>query len=349
MSATMARAQWRRAFTLIEILVVVAIVGVLLALLMPAVQQAREAGRRAQCANNLKQIGLALHHYVEVHRVLPPSATVGVLPGNAMNWLGWSVHGRILPYMDMVNKVETVNYDLFGHLPANLTARQALGTMFLCPSDIRALDKRVDAGYDNTSYGVNRGQWFVWGGHTPASGFYNVRPPAPFYPNSRVSWAQFTDGLTHTLLAADVKARQNYIRRCTNLIFQPNGPLPQPSPFDGPESVPAYTACAGGEFRDTGHSEWHHGADHHNGFTTAWTPNRVTSGTFAGVTYPDVNLTGIREENGGPTYSAITARSYHAGGVNVLYADGAVAFVPDSINGWIWRGMATIAGGETGQ
>jgi prepilin-type processing-associated H-X9-DG protein len=93
----------------------------------------------------------------------------------------------------------------------------------------------------------------------------------------------------------------------------------------------------------SGHSEWIDGHVHQTGFTTAWPPNRKILG---GPSRVDTDLSGVREMNGGPTYAAITARSYHPGGVNVLLGDGSVRFVKDSIDGRTWRALGTIAGNE---
>src|SRR3954462_9824878 len=101
----------RRGFTLIELLVVIAIIAVLIALLLPAVQAARKAARRAQCTNNLKQIGLALHNYETSVGALPPSLCMrGV--GNTVLWNGgWSVHGHILPSMEQGNSYNAINFN----------------------------------------------------------------------------------------------------------------------------------------------------------------------------------------------------------------------------------------------
>lgn len=346
----------RLGFSLIELLVVIAIIAVLIALLMPAVQAAREAARRSQCQNNLKQLGLALTNYCENFGRFPPSAVVGYV-GSMLFWQGWSIHGRLLPYLDGGNKYDDFNFEVSSGNVENSTAINRLGSVFVCPSDPRSSDRRASRGFDNTNYGFNRGDWYVWGGMTAS-----LRPVSPFYPNSSVRMGNVTDGLSKTLMASEVKARLWYIRRCTN--FDTWTPSTQPGPDADPSTIPAYAACTGGESKDTLHGEWHNGADHHSGFTTAWTPNRKTGGTIvnptvddppspipAGTILDDVDLTGRREQEAGVagyvgTYSAITARSFHGGGVNALYGDGSVAFVGDSVDGSIWRAASTIAGSE---
>ena len=105
--------------------------------------------------------------------------------------------------------------------------------------------------------------------------------------------------------------------------------------------VPEY---AGGSctLKPDGHAEWVDGGVHHTGFTTAWTPNKITGNT----TVRDLDINGQREKVGGPTFAAITSRSYHPGGVNVLLGDGSVRFVKSTINGATWRALGTVAGGE---
>ena len=95
----------------------------------------------------------------------------------------------------------------------------------------------------------------------------------------------------------------------------------------------------------TGHTQWAEVAVHHIGFTTAWPPNKQTPGG-PGFTTPDVDLNSERERIGGPTYAAVTSRSYHPGGVNTLFGDGHVKFVKSSIDGMAWRALGTVAGGE---
>lgn len=129
----------KRGFTLIELLVVIAIIAILIALLLPAVQQAREAARRSQCKNNLKQIGLALHNYHDVNNTLPPGYTEGVVATN--NGFGWNQH--ILPYFDQAPLFEKFNSNVplnngsfGGAIDTNLELSAAILTAVRCPSDV---------------------------------------------------------------------------------------------------------------------------------------------------------------------------------------------------------------------
>ena len=127
----------KRGFTLIELLVVIAIIAILIALLLPAVQQAREAARRTQCRNNLKQIGLALHNYHEIHRVFP-SGWIAVDAGShsaheGLNGAGWGT--MILPFLDRGNLYEEFDANLAIEDPANATFLDTRLPVFRCPSD----------------------------------------------------------------------------------------------------------------------------------------------------------------------------------------------------------------------
>src|SRR5687768_6311882 len=152
-------------FTLIELLVVIAIIGVLIALLLPAVQAAREAARRMQCTNNLKQIGLGLHNYETVAGALPPAAVLAGAGNTVTTWIGWSVHGRVLPLMEQGPLFNAINFDHSGESPQNVTVAARSVAAFLCPSEIDPRPAPSNAGVSNvTNYGVCMGDWFVWGG-----------------------------------------------------------------------------------------------------------------------------------------------------------------------------------------
>ena len=97
-------------------------------------------------------------------------------------------------------------------------------------------------------------------------------------------------------------------------------------------------------YQANGHSQWAEMGVHHIGMTTAWPPNKVTPGAN---NVPDADLCGVRERVGGPTFAAMTSRSYHSGGVQCVFADGSVHFISEEIDGFVWRALGTVAGGET--
>ena len=143
----------RPAFTLIELLVVIAIIAVLIALLLPAVQAAREAARRAQCTNNLKQLGLALHNYESSNSAFPPGGEFNQLqhhatmPANLFNG-GWSTLARILPYMEAGASFNALNFNLAEYnaaTGANYTGASQVVAVFLCPSSTRSPDGGRDS------------------------------------------------------------------------------------------------------------------------------------------------------------------------------------------------------------
>src|SRR5262249_52484589 len=166
----------------------------------------REAVRRIQCTNNLKQIGLGLHNYESVAGVFPPSNIVQGT-GNTVTWVGgFSVHARILPLMEQGVAFNAINFN-FSHLDAsNTTVVTVSMSIFVCPSDINN-DKRtqfppftgLNATASVTSYGVNAGDWFIWNGFNPPDS------RSVFLVNKSRRIAEITDGTSGTLLATDVK------------------------------------------------------------------------------------------------------------------------------------------------
>ncbi len=333
----------RKAFTLVELLVVITIIGILIALLLPAVQAAREAARRTSCVNNMKQLGLATHNFQAAFGIYPPSFVIEPKTSLSTNNGSWSIHGRLLPYVEQGNAYTRVRLDLAWDDPINRNT--GVPTMriptFLCPSEVNDT-VRVDSGgapkvYPQ-NYGFNFGTWFVYNPLTNQGG------NGSFYVNSRLTPAAFADGLSNTLCAAEVKAFTPYFRNTGD---------PGPAIPSSPADLAAF--ASGAQFKlgpttnsNTGHTEWPDGRVHHSGITTTFTPNRpVLYQHSDGNTYDiDYNSQQEGKSDTQPTHAAVTARSYHPGVVNVVLMDGSVRSVSDSIRLDIWRGLSTRNGRE---
>lgn len=330
----------RRGFTLIELLVVIAIIGVLIALLLPAVQAAREAARRMQCTNNLKQMGLALHNYESSNGVLPPSVVLRA-SGTTLLWSnGWSVHARIAPFAEQGPLFNSMNFDLSYELPENQTVASQSVSLFLCPSEIKT-ERRLNDGqyFGVTSYGWITGDWFVWGGWV--SGRSNR---AAFGVNRSRRLAEVTDGLSQTLFASEGKTYQpgQYCNSLSQITNPDVIPLPDADPYS---VAPEYASGSCWLRPDHGHTGWMSGWNHQTGMNTAWPPNKKILGGPNRDT--DMDISGMAEEgNEGPNFAAITSRSCHPGGVNALMGDGSVRFVKSSISGSTWRALGSVASGE---
>lgn len=327
----------RTGFTLIEMLVVIAIIGLLIALLLPAVQQAREAAHRTQCRNHLKQIGLALHNYEATNRVFPPGFVFSARGS-------WSVHGRLLPFMEQSNSYALVRLDMEWHDPINLLTgiqKQTIPT-FSCPSDPHSdelyLDDPNEGPVKPVSYGFNFGTWFIY---APLTGRGS---DGCFYPNSSVGTHSISDGMSSTLACAEVKTFQSYFYNTVN-----PGPSPPTSPAAFSQWANAAVFSLGPNLQNNGgHNEWCEGTVHDSGFTTVFTPNTKVSYLHSdGRTY-DIDYSSRYEGSSmtEPTYASITSRSYHIGIVQAALMDGSVRSISDSISLSVWRSLGTRAGNE---
>jgi prepilin-type N-terminal cleavage/methylation domain-containing protein/prepilin-type processing-associated H-X9-DG protein len=331
-----------RGFTLVELLVVIAIIAVLIALLLPAVQAAREAARRIQCVNNRKRIGLALHTYETAVGALPMTMSLSGTRNTVFYDTAWSAQARILPHLEGNPLFDAANLTVFREDPPNSTVISLTVSAFICPSEVRPEASTHDYGRSGViNYGMCSGDWFVWGGF---NGPYNRQA---FGPNRSLRLASITDGLSRTLFIAEVKAYQAASNCRFTALPSVNNPNAIPSPYGDPFQVaPEYDngACST-ENQFEFHTGWSDGHVHAAGFTTAGPPNKAIIGKsfYAGM---DLDLNGKNEENGGPSFSAITARSDHPGGVNTLLGDGSVRFVKSTIDGMVWRSLGTVAGGE---
>lgn len=313
------RRSCRRAFTLIELLVVIAIIAILMALLLPAVQASREAARRSGCKNNLKQIGLALNSYLETYSVYPPSFCADLSTDGGE----WSIHARLLPFVDQGATAARINFrSAYGSQPDIKVLRVPV---YLCPTetnDKARLNSGGNAIHYPINYGFNGGTWNVWNNGTGRPG------NGAFAPNTSFRPRDMRDGMTSTLAFSEVKAFNAYLRDGS----AGTSALP----------TPAGISVLGGSFKaNSGHTEWVDGRIHQTGFTTTFSPNTVVPHVVSGTAY-DVDYTSCREDKPtttctGPTYAAVTSRSYHDGAVNVLLMDGSGRTVSNSIDGQVWQ------------
>lgn len=331
----------RTGFTLIELLVVIAIIAVLIALLLPAVQQAREAALRVQCRNNMKQLGLGLYNYESTFSMFPSS---GAYPMGATASDSWSIHTQILPYLEQTTLYQLVDFSAAGNTQ-DVVSRQRIAT-FVCPSEVndRAKPATSATGPSSinrwpTTYGANVGVWMVW---DPASGQGgNGALPFTRQPQCGTPASSCTDGLSNTIGFAEVRAHT--WNRVTNTSLAATTPPPA-----NVTEVLALGGTLNTANPPSGHTGWTEAQTFHTGVTFVLTPNTRTLVNVAGVDY-DVDQLTSREGSSATriSFDAVTSRSYHTGVVNVLMMDGSVRTVSNSIDLGVWRASATRNGGES--
>jgi len=332
--------------TLLELLVVVAIVGVLVGLLLPAVQTAREAARRTSCSSNMRQLVLAVMAYENAKARLPPSLIHTPGTAFAANNGSWSIHGRILPFIEETAVAMRVDLEVGYDMPPNSTSGVPTTriAVYVCPSEQhdRVRTRNGTAFVYPHTYGFNFGTWFVYDPATGAGG------EGVFFPNSHLRLREIRDGLGKTLCAAEVKAFTPYVRNTVD----PGGSFPASEPPTTPAAVAGL--AEGGDAKlgpdtnsCTGHTEWPDGRVHHSGFTTTLPPNTTVPLRRDGREY-DIDYNSRQEGNSATirTFAAITARSYHPGLVNTAGLDGAVRAVTSGVDSAVWRALGTRAGGE---
>jgi prepilin-type N-terminal cleavage/methylation domain-containing protein/prepilin-type processing-associated H-X9-DG protein len=313
----------RSGFTLIELLVVIAIIGVLVALLLPAVQSAREAARRAQCTNNLKQIGLALHNYVSSNNVFPI--------GRGYN--GFSGHSRLLFFMEQSGIYNAINFNVSalpsaGGYDANGTARAVVVNSFICPSD--AADA-VPSDLAGNNYRMCEGTSVVYGNIPTDPSGTNYGMPAPngmFGSNFVIGPHHVLDGLSNTAFFSE-HIKGDYSQAIATERSDTFRPGTYPATPDE-----AYQMCQAFDWTNLSFQGYSNiGAPWIYGYHSTTSYQNISAPNTRSCMYP-------------PSRIMTTANSEHPGGVNVLFGDGSVKFVKNSINVQTWRAIGTRKGGE---
>jgi prepilin-type N-terminal cleavage/methylation domain-containing protein/prepilin-type processing-associated H-X9-DG protein len=376
----MKRIRGHLGFTLIELLVVIAIIAVLISLLLPAVQSAREAARRAQCVNNMKQIGLAVHNYNSTNDAIPPSATFR--DKNYPYWQDQGVLCRVLPYLEQQSDYNSINWNVGvrGSSPGqpwndppmdesvwagdwgrmNATANITYVSAFLCPSD-------ANNGGNNTFF-INGARklicttdyyWNVGTARFFTGGMVNGPSYSPgATDNSQLGGAQcasktikiasFVDGTSNTVIMSESLQSNNGVQ-ADGLGMVYDGPawnkyLGQGSVGSPPDWLAAQD-CQNAV--KPNQEYWWKGefalSGGHNIYSHTQTPNRRSCYWLNVDSFPGVSS---GQDYAGATQTMVAASSAHPGGINSLFMDGSVRFIKNSINFQPWYALATVAGGE---
>ena len=328
----------KNGFTLIELLVVVAIIAVLIGLLLPAVQKVREAASRMKCANNLKQLGLAAHSYMDANNGLPANGNYVYNGSTVTATNAWSGPARILPYIEQENLFRGIDFSTGYNTQIGISSKR-VGT-FMCPSEINDKPNGTDPTYGNKhwpiNYALNEGTWAVLTAKATAMQIGD----GAFGPNRGHRPADFADGMSNTLAVSEVKAFTNRVTGAMNTTTYATPPAPPANPA----ALSSFSLGTFDPARNT-HVEWVDGKVHETGFTTVFAPNTRVLYPSGGTDY-DVDMVLATESSLGDTYAAVTSRSYHPNGVNTLLTDGSVRFVNNSISQQTWRALGTRAGDE---
>lgn len=328
MSPRSGRLSYRGGFTLIEILVVVAIIGILIGLILPAVQMAREAARRTSCANRLHQFGIAIQQHLEARGTLP-RATNGTF--------NYSFQTMLLPYLDQKPLYDSINFTATGNDACNQTAYGVdLHSLFVCPSDPqpplpRACNYAVNNGtgrlIDDPEVPRPSNLFVVLSDGIVDTTFSPSRPVRPY------SARDITDGLSATTAMAEMLRTPFPDDIPAYAVLEP------PTPYAGPgdyesfaadcRSIPPSTQYVTKQTRGT---HWYDGA--------------IIGTRFNAVERINDRSCQSQRVGSSSVFVAATAASAHPGGANVLFLDGVVKFVKASTALPVWRAICTRAGGE---
>jgi prepilin-type processing-associated H-X9-DG protein len=300
----------RSGLTLIEMLVIVGVIGLLVAVLLPALQAARESARRASCLNNLRQLGIALQGYLEVNGVFPA----------AVNGTGFSAHTQILAFLEENNLYNSINFSETVSF-FNVTGSNVNLSVFVCPSDYAVSTIR-----GSTSYAGCGGDGESTSGVT--NGVFPERDAV--LRTLHVSPSSVTDGLSNTVAFSEwligISGPDAASRR--RILYWP-------STMDGPTPTDAFvTRCA--NLDHMVQSQHYKGTDFFLGGQVLTNYNHLMS----------INLPSCVNTPNSVVQAGVTAGSFHPSGANTLIADGHARFFKDAMILPVWRALATRDGGE---
>lgn len=331
--------QQPRGFTLIELLVVIAIIAVLVALLLPAVQQAREAARRAECKNHLKQIGLAMHNYHDALNTFPPGRLVNPVSGQGHCF---SAYSYLLPYLDQGPLYQQIVWN--ANPDANPGPNAAVTSIVLpllqCPSDYNVI---MQPGFGTHNYPLCTGTTFPLSPNNP----FGLSITGIFYENSKTRFSDISDGSSQTVCVGET------------VKSDPAGPVI----WDGTSPTNGFVLTQGNQntpggppltnyasdcfssglvLQQTRGSKWLYGAPGHSMYNHIRPPNDTAGPDCRGgephskdTTTDWLNLT-----------HNVTAHSRHSGGVQTLFCDGHIQFISNSINLLVWQALGSRNGQE---
>jgi prepilin-type N-terminal cleavage/methylation domain-containing protein len=311
------------AFTLVELLVVIAIIGILVSMLLPAVQSAREAARRMECGNNLKQLGLAMVNYESAHKGFPPAAISWETADEATRGFGawYDDHGwysQIGPQIEQQNWHDKIDFKVsFSHANNDIARRHKI-KLHRCPSDVDFQENEwpsVNWARVRTNYAVNFGN--TWYGQTDRTTVKFGGAPFTYRRSTPVS--EIRDGLSNTLLMAEIKKTIT-----ENTLW--HGPLSDTTTSLGAQTFQSWLPPNSNSPDDM--------CRHVTGVSAnAFTSNRIPVPNNIG------DHTKTKEQS-------FAARSSHSGGVMAVRCDGSVHFFSNSIDLTTWRSLSTARGGE---